>query len=359
MIFLKYGALSIDDLTKEITFKLSEYEKNAINFCKAWQGGAQEFLLHTSGSTGIPKTIRLTRDQMQASAVLTQNALNLRQSDHAFVCLNTQYIAGQMMLVRGLQIGMDMTIVEPASNPFLNRVHASIDFIAVVPLQLKTILLNPNAAALIKYTRNILVGGGPIDKELINSLQVLQGNIYGTFGMTETVSHIALRKLNGDDQSDNYTVVDGIDVAIDHRGCLVVSGAVTNNQQIITNDLVQLINSRSFKWIGRADNVINSGGIKIFPEQIEAVIAQLLKECEIENNFFVCGIPDLLLGEQVVLVLEGNPMDENKIQKLKERFFTAFNKYQTPKKILFVPEIILTNNKIDRTRNKLILLEKL
>ena len=180
------------------------YEADALAFCRAWLSGQTEFTLHTSGSTGTPKPIRLTRAQMRASAHLTGQTLGLRAGDVALVCLNIRYVAGVMMLVRGLELGLPMTIIEPAGNPLAGFDPANVrfDFTALVPLQLQHILDDtPEKLAILNRMKAILVGGAVVSPALEQALQVITAPIFSTYGMTETVSHIALRRLNGPERA--------------------------------------------------------------------------------------------------------------------------------------------------------------
>ncbi|MVM41858.1 AMP-binding protein [Spirosoma sp. HMF3257] len=287
------------------------YETEALAFCRAWLSGQTEFTLHTSGSTGTPKPIQLTRAQMQASAHLTGQTLGLQSGDAALVCLNIRYVAGVMMLVRGLELGLPMTIIEPTGNPFINVNPSSnhFAFTALVPLQLQTILEtgDSNTLAILNGMKAILVGGAATSPALEQALQVITAPVYATYGMTETVSHIALRRLNGPDASELFTALTGVDLGTDERGCLHITSAATNFERIQTNDVVDLIDSTHFRLLGRADRVINSGGVKVQPEQVEQLIQNVLATIDsgkTSKRLFVMGLPDERLGQRVVVVCE-------------------------------------------------------
>ncbi|WP_020602803.1 AMP-binding protein [Spirosoma spitsbergense] len=286
------------------------YETEALAFCRAWLAGQERFTLHTSGSTGTPKPITLTRAQMQASARLTGQTLGLLSGDTALVCLNIRYVAGIMMLVRGLELDLPMTIIEPEANPFINVTPDTnpFAFTALVPLQLQTILStgNEGQVAMLNAMKAILVGGAATSPALEQALQVIRAPVYATYGMTETVSHVALRRLNGPDRSEWFTALEGVDLGIDERGCLHITSAATNFERIQTNDVVALPDPMHFRLLGRADRVINSGGVKIQPEQVEQIIQQVLAQNQ-ENGLprlFVAGLPDEKLGQRVVVVCE-------------------------------------------------------
>lgn len=291
---------------------LTSYEADALAFCRAWLSGQTEFTLHTSGSTGTPKLIQLTRAQMQASAHLTGKTLGLQPGDRALVCLNIHYVAGVMMLVRGLELGLPMLVIEPTGNPFTDfRVSETrFAFTALVPLQLQTILdTTPDKLPILNSMKAILIGGAATSPALEQSLQLITSPIYATYGMTETVSHIALRRLNGVQKSDLFTVLDGVRLGIDERSCLHITSAATNFERIQTNDVVDLLDPLHFRLLGRADRVINSGGVKIQPELVEQIIQtewlQLLQESsETLPRLFVTGLPDERLWQRVVVVVE-------------------------------------------------------
>ncbi|WP_394355491.1 AMP-binding protein [Spirosoma validum] len=288
------------------------YEADTLRFCRAWLSGQTEFTLHTSGSTGTPKPIQLTRAQMQASAHLTGQTLGLEPGDWALVCLNIHYVAGVMMLVRGLELGLPMTIIEPAGNPLVNFTpnESRFAFTAFVPLQLQTILeTTPDRLPSLNRMKAILIGGAATSPALEQALQIITSPVYATYGMTETVSHIALRRLNGLQKSDLFTALDGVTLGVDERNCLHVTSAATNFERIQTNDVVTLPDPLHFRLLGRADRVINSGGVKIQPELVEQIIQTELLQLVQESNgvvprLFVTGLPDDRLGQRVVVVVE-------------------------------------------------------
>lgn len=271
------------------------------------------FLLHTSGSTGTPKPIQLTRAQMQASARLTGKTLGLEPGDAALVCLNIRYVAGIMMLVRGLELGLPLTLIDPTSTPLHGFDPATnrFAFTALVPLQLQTSLATkatPNQSdelRLLNGMKAILVGGAATSLSLERTLQVITAPVYATYGMTETVSHIALRRLNGPEATELFTALDGVELSIDERGCLSIISAATNFERVQTNDVVELLDARRFRLLGRADRMINSGGVKVQPEQIEQFIEQVFTNRNAPlPRLFVAGLPDERLGQRVVLVYE-------------------------------------------------------
>ncbi len=338
---------------------LTPYEADALTFSRAWLSGQTEFMLHTSGSTGTPKPIALTRAQMRASAHLTGQTLGLRTGDAALVCLNIHYIAGVMMLVRGLELGLPMTIVEPTGNPLADFDPATsrFAFTALVPLQLQAILMDtPDKLSILNGMKAILVGGAATSPALERALQVVTAPVYATYGMTETVSHIALRRLNGPTPSAVFTALDGVRLGTDERGCLHITSAATNFARVQTNDVVDLIDATHFRVVGRADTVINSGGVKIQPEAVERVIQDVLAQVEPESNgavprLFVAGLPDERLGQRVVAFLENRPVRPDQWAAVLEQIRRQIGPYAVVKDVIVVDRFAETpTGKIDRTR---------
>ena len=335
------------------------YEADALAFCRAWLSRQTEFVLHTSGSTGAPKPIRLTRAQMRASAHLTGQTLGLQAGDAALVCLNIRYVAGVMMLVRGLELGLPMTIIEPAGNPLAGFIPDEIRFAftAFVPLQLQTILETTDLAersaylAILNGMKAILVGGAATSLALEQALQVITGPVYATYGMTETVSHIALRRLNGTDATDMFTALDGVTLGTDERGCLHITAAATNFEQVQTNDVVELIDSIQFRLLGRADRIINSGGVKLQPEPIEQLIQMTLVKLGVNPvpRLFVAGLPDERLGQRIALFIEQWSVNPQQWATVQETIRHQLGPYSVPKDLITIGQFTETpTGKIDQ-----------
>ncbi|MCX2740355.1 AMP-binding protein [Pontibacter anaerobius] len=332
---------------------LNGYESKTLEFCRSWLNGVQEFPIQTSGSTGVPKTINLTRTQLEASARRTIKLLQLQPADHTLVCLNTEYIAGMMMLVRGFVADLQMNIVEPISNPLtLVSPDEAIAFASFVPMQLHTILQEtPERLEQLNRMKGILVGGAPVTPTQQRELLQIQAPIYHTYGMTETCSHIALRKLNGPNAADYYNVLDNIQVGLDKRGCLTIKGDVTNNELLVTNDIVELLTPTRFRWIGRADNTINTGGVKVQTEKVELAIAEAFVDNDTSPRFFIAPQPDEVLGEKIVLIMEGEKLQQEEEQQLFERLRPLLKKFEMPKEVYYSHSFSETaTGKISRQR---------
>ena len=292
------------------------YEKPLGIFILDWFDPKSYLEMNTSGSTGVPKIIRVDKQAMVNSALATGDFFDLQPGQKVLHCLPTDYVAGKMMFVRAFILGLDMEFVAPSSHP-MERVKGDFDFCGMVPLQAKNSLND------LHRIKKLIIGGAKINKTLENELAVIPSQIYETYGMTETITHIAAKRVG----ESAFTVLPNVKVTQDDRHCLVIDAHTISGEKIVTNDLAELISDTQFVWKGRFDNVINSGGIKLIPEQIEEKLATSISNC-----FFVYGQADELLGEKLVLYVEGEtiPIDES--------IFEALDKYERPKEIVFVPE---------------------
>ena len=313
---------------------------NDVNqFISEWYSTNIEMDLKTSGSTGKPKSISVKKDWMQNSAELTRKTFGLKKGDSALLCMPMKYVAGKMMVVRALELGLDLKVVEPSSNP-LKNMDEIIDFAAMVPFQLENSLND------LDQVKTLIVGGGQVSQQLIEKLQKISTQIFETYGMTETLTHVAIKPLNGPNISDLFRALDGIRFEKDDRGCLAIHASALNPVPIVTNDLVELIDENSFRWLGRFDNVINSGGIKIIPEVVEAKLTEVIPN----RRFIIAGLPDDSLGQTVVLIVEGDEIDIP---------IEFLDKYEKPKTIHFISEFIETESgKINRVGTILIINSK-
>lgn len=327
-----------------------EFTHPAFQFCIEWLNGRTEFELQTSGSTGEPKKIKVTRPQLIASARQTLSVLGLQSNETALVCLDARYIAGIMMLVRVLEGGMNIVLVNPSANPFESiPVTLPIDFVALVPYQIEAILKSAHRSRL-NTMKTVLVGGAPVPEKMKAALQPFRAAIYSTYGMTETLSHIALQRLSGTTPQENFQALAGISLSRDERGCLIIQAPHLHEAPIVTNDLVELYPGNSFRWLGRVDHVINSGGIKIFPEEIEHLIQPIFSEFGLSNRFFIMAAPDSSLGEALMLVVEGT-LDAKLEQLLLVSMKQKLPAYHAPRLIGTVSHFVDTETgKINRPK---------
>jgi len=302
-------------------------------FLAEWHNDSPTVQVHTSGSTGKPKPMLVEKRRMEASARITCDFLGLHEGDTALLCLPLDYIAGKMMVVRALTCGLRLIPVPPSSHPklpFLSE-KQKIDFVAMVPLQVWNLLHDAEGRERMKQVRHLIIGGGAIDEALEQELQDFPNSVWSTYGMTETLSHIALRRLNGPERSDWYTPFEGVTVSLNEDGCLVINAPAVHDGPLITNDIAQL-STQQFRILGRKDNVICSGGIKIQIEEVERLLRPHTRV-----PFIITKAPDTKFGEQVVLLTESND-----ISALQALCLEQLPKYWQPRRILHVDHIPLT-----------------
>ena len=317
----------LPSLLSELPLAESEFEQQVFEFCQLWRSGAKSFLFHSSGSTGDPKPIHLSREQLYSSAKMTGEWLNLQKGDVALLSLSPSYIAGAMVLVRALVHDLTVLLVEPCQNPLLQIPPISIHLASFVPTQWSTILdSDVDLNVYFKAAKGVLLGGATVPDSLRRDFGF---PVYETYGMTETVSHIAFRTWN----QPEFQILPGVQIAQNEENCLLICAPMTENRWIETRDVVEIIEPGRFKLTGRLDRIINSGGVKIQPEKIEEVYQSI-----IEAPLFAAGIPDEFWGQKVVLFIEASQMplyDEKSVQE-------RLNSYEVPKQVVCLPSFIKT-----------------
>jgi len=332
---------------------------DALKFAWQWLRGNSQFEQLTSGSTGSPKTISVHREQMTASAQMTIEALGLNQHDSSLLCLSAEYIGGKMMVVRSLLGNMDLVITRPTSNP-LPYLPFMPTFAAFVPLQMQT-LLEEETSKQLNRMKAIIIGGAPVSNLLEEQIFAnLTIPVYSTYGMTETVSHIALRKLSPPKASVYFEVLGSTQIMTDERGCLKIKGKVTQGKWLTTNDLVEIKNDHQFLWLGRYDSVINSGGVKVVPEEIEKVLEPILRKQNFTGRFLISSLPDSKFGERVVLLVEGNAISSELEKVILKEAAQQLSPYRLPKAIYYLPQFAETSTrKVQRGRSQALLIQLL
>ena len=291
-----------------------DFEKPVGDFLLDWFDPKSFIEMETSGSTGVPKRIKVAKQVMVNSALATGDFFELLPGNKALHCLPVKFVAGKMMLVRALILGLDLDFVNPSSHPLKNN-ETSYDFVAMVPLQAQ------NSLQELKNVKKLIVGGAKISVSLEQQLMKLPIKGWETFGMTETISHIAAKRVG----EKAFTVLPHVFISLDENNCLEIKAPRVSDELIITNDLVELVNENQFVFLGRIDNVINSGGIKLIPEQIEIKLAS-----KIENRFYIHSKEDADLGEKVILVVEGEKYE------IDSSIFDILDKYEKPREIIFI-----------------------
>lgn len=332
MLYLDFSQPNFDVNAIEVT---NEFEQSVKDFLVEWFSDSEVMIAHTSGSTGTPKEIILTKKNMRKSANMTGKYLHLEKGNSALLVMPVTYIAGKLMLVRAVEIGLKLICMQPTSHISLNEINSgisqnftSIDFVALTPMQVE------NSLDFVSRCQKLIIGGAPLSEKVKQELFAFENEVYETYAMTETITHIAFKQVANQKYPNAEQVFEAFDevtISQDERGCLVIDTPY-DGLQVVTNDVVELIDTRKFNWIGRADNVINSGGIKLFPEQIENKLKPF-----IDSDFYITSKTDELLGQKLILVVEGE-------QRSLDFSSADLTKYQVPKEIIFIPTFSRTES---------------
>jgi len=309
-------------------FEIIDITPEGKRFLDEWENSLPYITAHTSGSTGRPKEIHLSKDDMRVSASSTNARFGIDASSCLFLPLSADYIAGKMMIVRAIEAGCRLIMETPSGAPLKTDI-GMIDLMAAVPSQCGSLTENESAR---RSLRNLIVGGAPMTKEQEDMLSVMPWRTFATYGMTETCSHVALRAVG----TETYEAMPGITFSSDERGCLVIHAEKYSFRQLTTNDIVDLTDDRHFRWCGRADNVINSGGIKFSPEELEKLL-----ENRLPAPFFIHGAGSEKWGECIELVTEADPSEEGHILDVCRK---VLPRYGCPRQVLFVKTLPRTAN---------------
>lgn len=317
------------------------------DFLSEWNNDSDRVLVHTSGSTGKPKPMMVEKKRMLNSARITCDFLGLKPGDSALLCMSLDYIAGKMVVVRSIERHLHLISVSPSGHPLkdidLKDVNGEITFAAMVPMQVYNTLQVPEERERLTHIRHLIIGGGAIDASLEKELQALPGNIaiWSTYGMTETLSHIALRRINGAEASEWYQPFDSVKISQTDEGCLVIDAPLVCAETLVTNDIVEIesyiynkVEKTRFRIKGRKDNVICSGGIKIQIEEVE----EFLKP-HLEKPFMLAKKKDEKFGEIAVLLSEDKGI--KKVEATIRRLLSD-HKYWIPREFLHVDHLPLT-----------------
>lgn len=296
----RYSSSDINGVRGRALAQKSTFHKQLLLFLQEWFSESPTIRLHTSGSTGTPKEIIARKEQMMRSAKITCDFLGVQRNDKALLCLPLSYIAGKMMVVRAIYAGLDLYPAEPDGHPLALQ-STPFDFAAMVPLQVYNSLQSDQETERLSKIKHLIIGGGAIDEDLEERLKDFPNAIYSTYGMTETLSHIALRQVSGTEATSFYTPLPSVFLSLSDENTLVIDAPAVSDTTLVTNDMAELLPDGRFRILGRKDNVINSGGIKIQIEDIEKILAKHLK-----GRFAITAVPHPKLGEAVTLLLEGS-----------------------------------------------------
>ena len=309
-----------------------EFLQNLEAFLQEWHNAEPTVWVHTSGSTGTPKPLQVEKERMRASARITCQFLGLKEGDSALLCMPLQYIAGKMVVVRSLVAGLRLLPVAPCGNPLKNLEEIP-TFAALIPMQVFNTLQVAEEKDKLKRIKHLIIGGGAIDDALGKELKDFPNQVWSTYGMTETLSHIALRRLNGPEASEWYTPFKQVSIRLSEEDTLIIHAPAVCAEELTTNDIAEINAAGQFRILGRKDNTINSGGVKIQIEQVEAA----LKKC-LDIPFQITAQKNAKFGEIVVL-LYNKVKDEADVRRICEETLPT---YWVPKAYIAVEELPMT-----------------
>ena len=321
-------------------------------FLEEWNNSSPYIHVQTSGSTGVPKPMLVEKRRMLNSARITCDFLGLHEGDTALLCMSLDYIAGKMMVVRAIERGLKLIVQEPSGHPMAMTQRGNwgtaprvrslrstsgtvpsvspINFAAMVPMQVYNSLQVPEERERLMQIKNLIIGGGAIDDALSAELKTFPNAVWSTYGMTETLSHIALRRLSGPEASEFYTPFPSVRVSLSDEGCLAIDAPEVCQEPLVTNDIAEL-SSQNFKILGRKDNIICSGGLKIQAEEVERQLRPFMRE-----PYIISKRPDAKFGEIVVLLTEGS------VDEAREVCQRVLPKYHQPRAYIHLDHIPLT-----------------
>ena len=310
-----------------------ELSKSVASFIKEWNGPTNLFSFKTSGSTGNPKIILIPRSSLEHSAKTTGHFFELNAGDSILLCLPVEFIAGRMMLIRAMVLGLNLHLSNPEIKEII-RNKCKYRFCAMTPLQVSKIL--DSDIGFFDDVEKLIIGGGQINNTLENRLIELKTHCFATYGMTETASHIALLEISKNG-NEVFTALPGVMFSANENNQLIIDAPKWGVHNLLSNDIVRLVSKSEFEWKGRIDNVINTGGVKIYPENIENLLNK-----ELDSYFFITSVYDKLLENKVIMIVEGGARNIN---------FSSLSKFEKPKDIYFLPKFEFTKTgKIDRNK---------
>ncbi len=312
---------------------------NLEEFLEEWNHDTPTVWVHTSGSTGKPKPMQVEKQRMLNSARITCDFLGLQPGDTALLCMSLDYIAGKMVVVRSIERQLRLITEHPNGHPLSDEALSSagfspdtpITFAAMVPMQVFNSLQIPQERQRLQRIQHLIIGGGAIDEKMEQELASFPHAVWSTYGMTETLSHIALRRLNGPEASPYYTPFDSVNLSLNEEGCLVIDAPLVCKETLVTNDIAELKDGK-FRIKGRKDNVICSGGIKIQIEEVEALL-----KTHLDKPFMIAKIKDEKFGEKAILLTE-----DTQLPHIEEICKQVLPKYWVPKSYHHLDHLPLT-----------------
>jgi O-succinylbenzoic acid--CoA ligase len=343
--------LTPGELDRRISAAAGERELTLLSelrdFLAEWFAPTDTMTVCTSGSTGVPKPIEVSKERMIQSALTTCRYLRLQPADSALLCMPVRYIAGRMMVVRAMVAGLNLIIAPPSGHP-LSELDAPIDFAAMIPLQVFNSLANEDERHRLAGISRLIIGGGPIDDHLAQLLHDMPGEVYATYGMTETLSHVALRRISGVAASERYYPLEGVSLSLSPDDTLIIDAPRVAAQRLVTNDVVRLYPDGGFVILGRRDNIINSGGIKVQSEEVERELRRHLAV-----PFAITALPDERLGEAITLIVQSDS------ELHLDDALARLPRYWRPRHVIFTSALPMTaTGKVDRAACRLMARQK-
>lgn len=346
---IQYDVNNIDNAIDNNNGQDIRFIEEIVSFIKDWFDNTKTILVHSSGSTGTPKPLYVEKEKMMNSAIMTCEFLGLKSNDKALLCMPMKYIAGKMVIVRALVANLNIIPITPCGRP-LERIDESIEFAAMIPMQIFNSLNDEHDSKILSQIRDVIIGGGSVDKTITDKIENFPNNLWSTYGMTETLSHIALRKLNGILRSEWYTPLKNIRISHSKEMTLCIDAPELCQEFLVTNDICEIDSYGNFKIIGRRDNTINSGGIKIQIEEIE----DILKE-KTNAKFIITSAKDIKLGDKMVMLIEKG-QDLSIVIEACNKYLSP---YKRPKEYIEIEQLPLTETgKPDRAKAKEIAKQK-
>ena len=309
------------------------------SFIEDYKSNSETITVRTSGSTGESKVFDVEKYRLKNSALRTLKYFNLRSGDKVLMCMSPLYIAGKMMLVRAIEGKLNLFLAKPCSDPS-HYLYQKYDFASLVPMQVQHIIQSQEVGQI----KQLLVGGGKVNNDIISQIKKFKTQVFESFGMTETLTHFAIKQISPN-YSEWFKTIDGFEIDSNKNDELIIKKNGMINSTLKTKDLIKKKSSSEFKWLGRSDNIINSGGIKLIPEEIERKIVQL-----ISVKFVLIGVPDNELGEKIVIVSE-KPL-KIELEKI-NKYLSKYEKIKLSKIISKFP--ITESGKIKRRELQIIL----
>ncbi len=338
--------ISVFQLKELLLNENSSNHEQAIKHLIDWIEKKETFIFNTSGSTGTPKSIHIDRIKIEKAVEASNSFFKYKPKSVSWVTLNTNFIAGFMQLIRAYEAKMKIYVTEPCANPLMNWTGFKADVISLIPAQCFEMLADNRMLEALNEDSVILIGGAQVSDELSKKIQALPFRFYETYGMTETLSHVAIRKINGLNKQEQFEALSGIKFSISEKGNLNIHAPWVDDI-IETKDQIELISESAFKWLGRESNCINSGGMKYYAEELERKWQNLLFENGISNSVLAIGFPDIQWGEVISMVIEAPEI----ISELKNEI-KKWDKKIMPRRLISSKLFFLPNGKIDRIKTK-------